>query len=477
MLVSWYALPPEVNSVLLSVGPGAGSLLAAGEAWRFLAVQYSGAATELADILSAVRSGAWEGPSAEQYCAAHQPFLAWLTSMSAVADITAQIHHAVAAAYSTALAAMPTLAELAANHVAYAALSATNFLGINTIPIALNEADYARMWLQAATTMSSYQAVTEASVQSIPAVPGVPPVLSRDVGGALTASAAAASTSSDSSTGDVTGWILQQIENLLGDLEKWTSTLPEPWRSILTQALDSVSSVISSQVFTIAAYSILDPTIYFGPFIALLAPAATAATAAAVAVRGPVAGQPDGTSSYQPASLVHGGIPERSALPAVGVAPLSASPSTASASGSATPSPSASASSAAADAQSAGQLYLYAVGGEPPAEGFTPTAGGRISETSTSAAAEAALGAAPAAAQRAGRRRRRSRMNKHEIMVGDERIPLSANLTEEYGGPDIARSGRGAGTVTSARGLSFAKTVKPNEVTSEPMLPQSWTEN
>ncbi|MGB8407324.1 MAG: PPE family protein, partial [Mycobacterium sp.] len=371
MLVSWYALPPEVNSVLLSAGPGAGSLLAAGEAWRFMAVQYSCAATELADILSVVQAGAWEGPSAEQYCAAHQPFLAWLTSMSVVADITGQIHDAVAAAYSTALAAMPTLAELAANHVAYTALSATNFLGINTIPIALNEADYARMWLQAASTMGSYQAVTEVSVQSMPAVSGAPAVLSRDVGAALTASAAAASASSDSSTGDVTGWILHQIENLLGDLEKWASTLPEPWRGILTQALDSVSSVISSQVFTIAAYSILDPTIYFGPFIALLAPAAAAATAAAVAVPGPSAEQPDGASSYQPVPLVHSGIPERSALSAVGVAPLSASPSTASAPGSGTPS--APASSTAAGAQSAGQSYLYAVGGEPPAEGFTPT--------------------------------------------------------------------------------------------------------
>ena len=171
----WMASPPEVHSALLSSGPGPGSLLAAAGAWTSLSAEYASAAGELT---CAVGRGAGRGVGGSERGAVRGRARA----VSGVVD-AGQRQQRRAWLLSTRSPRRPTpprwrrcrrLPELAANHAIHGVLMATNFFGINTIPIALNEADYVRMWIQAATTMGTYQAVSGTALASAPRTTAAP---------------------------------------------------------------------------------------------------------------------------------------------------------------------------------------------------------------------------------------------------------------------------------------------------------------
>lgn len=187
----YIAAPPEVHSTLLNVGGTPAGIALAGTSWTDLAAQYQAAVLELQAAIGTVQAN-YEGPSAEQFVAAHQPYLVWLEMAAAKAALAAQAHGDVVASYESAVLMMPTMGELINNHVVHGVLVGTNFFGCNTIPIAVNEGDYVRMWIQAADVMTGWDGASALAVDMIPPTSLSPILLVPGVGESGSAAATAA---------------------------------------------------------------------------------------------------------------------------------------------------------------------------------------------------------------------------------------------------------------------------------------------
>lgn len=186
----WHAMPPELTTARLMAGAGPAPMLQAAAGWEALASALAAQSVELATALAALNA-AWTGAGSERAIAAATPMVAWLNTAAAEAQQRAARAMAQAAAYTQALAMTPSLPEIATNHITHGVLTATNFLGINMVPIGLNETDYfVRMWNQAAVAMDIYQAETLANIAFEP-LPPMKPIVAPGVGEAVATAALA----------------------------------------------------------------------------------------------------------------------------------------------------------------------------------------------------------------------------------------------------------------------------------------------
>ncbi len=481
---------------MLSTGPGPASLLVAAEAWNSLSAEYASVAEELSVVLGSVQAGVWQGPSAEEYVAAHTPYLAWLLQASTASAGAAAALETVAAAYTAALAAMPTLAELAANHATHAVLVSTNFFGINTIPITLNESDYGRMWIQAATTMSSYQAVASAEVVSTPQTAPAPQIQKADTntGGST------GCTGTDPWTGSTVEVFCPNDPRFYAEwMSEFGQQLQTLWNTLLTNpaqvpaVLALMEADFMFHVQMIVSYLAQSPQLLsvglglaianLGAITGLAAASGLAGLAGLAAAPAPPADVE--TIAAEPKLPAVGMSPAASPVASVAPAPT-ASPAPAPATAAATPGPP---PMPPPTAEVAGFGYPYVVGGPRFEVGSRMSTSAstqkKAPEPDTSPASAAA---ATAREQARARRRRRAVLHDH----GDEFADMDVAVDPDWGAAggeepvaSVVANDQGAGplrfvstvgkhTVPEAAGLTTLAGGQFGGGPPMPMVPGTW---
>ncbi|WP_131832391.1 PPE domain-containing protein, partial [Mycobacteroides abscessus] len=135
--VDYGARTPDMNSVSMWGGPGAGSFMAAAGVLTGVAGALSGLLAAHGGV--AAQTGvSWMGATGATAVAAQTPYMAWLGSAIALVSTSAVQIEATAAAFETARAATPTPGEVAENQAEHVALNAANFMGFLTPAIVAN---------------------------------------------------------------------------------------------------------------------------------------------------------------------------------------------------------------------------------------------------------------------------------------------------------------------------------------------------
>ncbi|QLL08687.1 PPE family protein [Mycobacterium vicinigordonae] len=209
--MSFFTLPPEINSLRMFLGAGSAPMLEAAAAWDGLAAELGTAAQSFGSVISNLAGQAWQGPAAAAMAAAAAPYAGWLAAAASQSLGAAGQARSVVSAFEAARAATVHPGAVDANRNAFVNLVMTNLFGQNAPLIAMAESIYEEMWAADVTAMTGYYAGAAAAaaqvvpwqtvLQSFPALTGG---LAGAVAGAAGAGAGAGGGAAGSATNGAT---------------------------------------------------------------------------------------------------------------------------------------------------------------------------------------------------------------------------------------------------------------------------------
>ncbi|KZS60831.1 PPE family protein [Mycobacterium ostraviense] len=262
------ALPPEINSVLMYIGPGSGRMTAAASAWNGLAAELNAVATAYEAVITGLASEEWLGPASASMAEAVAPYVAWMSNAATQAELAANKATAAAAAYEAAHAATVPPQLVALNRAELAQLLAANVFGQYTNAIAALETQYGEMWAQDAAAMYQY-AGSSATATKITPFTSPPqttsPAAQAVQGGAVTQAVGTAAGSAQQTLSDLINSLQTQLANLASPSNVALLGLT-PTSETLGSVAFNPNSIVGSVLTGIGGNSTLNPQWFITAF-------------------------------------------------------------------------------------------------------------------------------------------------------------------------------------------------------------------
>lgn len=155
--------PPEVTYQIMSTGDQGASLLDAAAGHQTVADMLIAEMTAMGFNTTSTAMVAWQGIGGAAMEMTAGQFIAMCEAVSAWCQVGSLQAAAVAEAHGMALAQMVPAEVCLENRTELATLVATNFLGVNTPAIGVNQATYTSYWITNATQRSAYSGIVTAS--------------------------------------------------------------------------------------------------------------------------------------------------------------------------------------------------------------------------------------------------------------------------------------------------------------------------